>query len=519
MIASVVDYIMAFFEALTTSGAFKFFANLLLGIMLVYITIWLVIGGMKVASGQQKATDLFLNVGKFIGAYIIIFYVVNGGYVKDFLELNRSGINLLSKSGDSILGSLASPIRQYADNITFSSISAQKKKGIIYDSVTDASIDDTVKKFKADKRAAFKQELETALEELNQGRQARLAYCAANNIKSCSTAYYDELISKKKEDEKYFNSLEYKETLDTAGEKLRTLLLKKEEMPFVLAIGLVMANVVYIFFGLLFIIACVVILIPLWFKIFELALNFGVSLCLLIATIPIAAICLIYGKWFKDIFKAWFNRALSNFIQVPILGLIVNFLVSGVGSFPPVLGFSAPGSVAQIVKGAVMGNSDEIFSMSSFLYRIGCVLFLLVFCLIVVKLLDIVQKFLDDLVGSGFNATGGAISTLGGYVAGAATGIAATAGKLASGGLLAGANVVTRGLVNKVGSKIGNGISSMASVPSKISKAADSSIGRFTGATGRQQKAMKDEARKAAEFDREKDLQLRAMRAKDKVKK
>ena len=144
MIASVVDYIMAFFEALTTSGAFKFFANLLLGIMLVYITIWLVIGGMKVASGQQKATDLFLNVGKFIGAYIIIFYVVNGGYVKDFLELNRSGINLLSKSGDSILGSLASPIRQYADNIAFSSISAQKEKGIIYDSVTDASIDDTV---------------------------------------------------------------------------------------------------------------------------------------------------------------------------------------------------------------------------------------------------------------------------------------------------------------------------------------------------------------------------------------
>jgi len=78
--------------------------------------------------------------------------------------------------------------------------------------------------------------------------------------------------------------------------------------------------------------------------------------------------------------------------------------------------------------------------------------------------------------------------------------------------LLAGANVMTRGLVNKVGSKIGNGISSMASVPSKLSKAADSNIGRFTGATARQQKALQEQAKKAAEFDHLKSIEAEKLK-------
>ena len=517
MIAEIVDFLMSYFEALAASGAFKIFANLLLLIMSVYLCVWLIIGGMKVASGQQKATDLFLNVGKFIGAYIIIFYVSQGSYVKDFLELSRDGIMSISKSSDQIINGFSDPLVVMSRQTEANNINIEGSGFSLFRSKND-EINDSVEKFISRTKEDKKIEVEKTIQELNARKRDRENYCAANKIESCSTKYYDTLLKEADELKALLNSPAYDKQMKGERDRLKALLEAKDNMSmFESIIASFAAFFSIILFMVLFVI-CVIIVIPFWFRIFELALNFGVSCALLICTIPIAAVCLIYGKWFKDIFKAWFNRALSNFIQIPILAALVNFLIDGVNSFPPIFGFSLPSGFSNIISGALLGRTSDIYQFD-FLYKIGCVLFLWVFTMIAGKLLEIVQKFLDDLVGSGFNASSGAISTVGSYVAGAATGIAATAGKLASGGLLAGANVVTRGLVNKVGTSIGNGISSMASVPSRISKAADSSIGRFTGATARQQKAMKDEARKAAEFDREKDLQLRAMRAKDKVKK
>jgi membrane protein len=517
MIAEIVDFLMSYFEALAASGAFKIFANLLLLIMSVYLCVWLIIGGMKVASGQQKATDLFLNVGKFIGAYIIIFYVSQGSYVKDFLELSRDGIMSISKSSDQIINGFSDPLVVMSRQTEANNINIEGSGFSLFRSKND-EINDSVEKFISRTKEDKKIEVEKTIQELNARKRDRENYCAANKIESCSTKYYDTLLKEADELKALLNSPAYDKQMKGERDRLKALLKAKDNMSmFESIIASFAAFFSIILFMVLFVI-CVIIVIPFWFRIFELALNFGVSCALLICTIPIAAVCLIYGKWFKDIFKAWFNRALSNFIQIPILAALVNFLIDGVNSFPPIFGFSLPSGFSNIISGALLGRTSDIYQFD-FLYKIGCVLFLWVFTMIAGKLLEIVQKFLDDLVGSGFNASSGAISTVGSYVAGAATGIAATAGKLASGGLLAGANVITRGMVNKVGSKIGNGISSMASVPSRISKAADSSIGRFTGATGRQQKAMQDEARKAAEFDREKDLQLRAMRAKDKVKK
>lgn len=517
MIAEIVDFLMSYFEALAASGAFKIFANLLLLIMSVYLCVWLIIGGMKVASGQQKATDLFLNVGKFIGAYIIIFYVSQGSYVKDFLELSRDGIMSISKSSDQIINGFSDPLVVMSRQTEANNINIEGSGFSLFRSKND-EINDSVEKFISRTKEDKKIEVEKTIQELNARKRDRENYCAANKIESCSTKYYDTLLKEADELKALLNSPAYDKQMKGERDRLKALLEAKDNMSmFESIIASFAAFFSIILFMVLFVI-CVIIVIPFWFRIFELALNFGVSCALLICTIPIAAVCLIYGKWFKDIFKAWFNRALSNFIQIPILAALVNFLIDGVNSFPPIFGFSLPSGFSNIISGALLGRTSDIYQFD-FLYKIGCVLFLWVFTMIAGKLLEIVQKFLDDLVGSGFNASSGAISTVGSYVAGAATGIAATAGKLASGGLLAGANVVTRGLVNKVGTSIGNGISSMASVPSRISKAADSSIGRFTGATARQQKAMKDEARKAAEFDREKERQLRAMRAKDKVKK
>ena len=517
MIAEIVDFLMSYFEALAASGAFKIFANLLLLIMSVYLCVWLIIGGMKVASGQQKATDLFLNVGKFIGAYIIIFYVSQGSYVKDVLELSRDGIMSISKSSDQIINGFSDPLVVMSRQTEANNINIEGSGFSLFRSKKD-EINESVEKFISRTKEDKKIEVEKTIQALNARKRDRENYCAANKIESCSTKYYDTLLKEADELKSLLNSPAYDNQMDGERARLRALLEAKDNMSmFESVIASFAAFFSIILFMVLFVI-CVIIVIPFWFRIFELALNFGVSCALLICTIPIAAVCLIYGKWFKDMFKAWFNRALSNFIQIPILAALVNFLIDGVNSFPPIFGFSLPSGFSNIISGALLGRTSDIYQFD-FLYKIGCVLFLWVFTMIAGKLLEIVQKFLDDLVGSGFNASSGAISTVGSYVAGAATGIAATAGKLASGGLLAGANVMTRGLVNKVGTSIGNGISSMASVPSRISKAADSSIGRFTGATARQQKAMKDEARKAAEFDREKDLQLRAMRAKDKVKK
>ena len=510
MIAEIVDFLMSYFEALAASGAFKTFANLLLLIMSVYLCIWLIVGGMKVASGQQKATDLFLNVGKFIGAYIIIFYVAQGGYIKDVLELSRDGIMSISKSSDQIINGFSRPLvvmsrQSEANNINIegSGFSLFRRKK---DQINEA-IDQFMTKTKDNKRI----EIEKTIQELSARKRDRENYCAANKIESCSTKYYDSLLKEADELKSLLNSPAYDTQMKGERTRLEAFLTAKEDMSMVESVIAGLASFFAIILFMVLFVICVIIVIPFWFRIFELALNFGVSCALLICTIPIAAVCLIYGKWFKDIFKAWFNRALSNFIQIPILAALVNFLIDGVNSFPPIFGFSLPSGFSNIISGALLGRTSDIYQFD-FLYKIGCVLFLWVFTMIAGKLLEIVQKFLDDLVGSGFNASSGAISTVGSYVAGAATGIAATAGKLASGGLLAGANVVTRGLVNKVGSKIGNGISSMASVPSKISKAADSNIGRFTGATARQQKALQEQAKKAAEFDHLKSIEAEKLK-------
>ena len=510
MIAEIVDFLMSYFEALAASGAFKIFANLLLLIMSVYLCIWLIIGGMKVASGQQKATDLFLNVGKFIGAYIIIFYVSQGSYVKDVLELSRDGIMSISKSSDQIINGFSRPLVVMSRQTEANNINIEGSGFSFFRSKKDLiseSVDEFIVKTKDNKRI----EIEKTIQDLNARKRDRENYCATNKIESCSTKYYDNLLKEANDLKSLINSPSYDTQMKSERDRLEALLLAKDNMSmFDSIIASFAAFFSIILFMVLFVI-CVIIVIPFWFRIFELALNFGVSCALLICTIPIAAVCLIYGKWFKDIFKAWFNRALSNFIQIPILAALVNFLIDGVNSFPPIFGFSLPSGFSNIISGALLGQKADIYQFD-FLYKIGCVLFLWVFTMIAGKLLEIVQKFLDDLVGSGFNASSGAISTVGSYVAGAATGIAATAGKLASGGLLAGANVVTRGLVNKVGTSIGNGISSMASVPSKISKAADSNIGRFTGATARQQKALQEQAKKAAEFDHLKSIEAEKLK-------
>lgn len=510
MIAEIVDFLMSYFEALAASGAFKIFANLLLLIMSVYLCIWLIIGGMKVASGQQKATDLFLNVGKFIGAYIIIFYVSQGSYVKDVLELSRDGIMSISKSSDQIINGFSRPLVVMSRQTEANNINIEGSGFSFFRSKKDLiseSVDEFIVKTKDNKRI----EIEKTIQDLNARKRDRENYCATNKIESCSTKYYDNLLKEANDLKSLINSPSYDTQMKSERDRLEALLLAKDNMSmFDSIIASFAAFFSIILFMFLFVI-CVIIVIPFWFRIFELALNFGVSCALLICTIPIAAVCLIYGKWFKDIFKAWFNRALSNFIQIPILAALVNFLIDGVNSFPPIFGFSLPSGFSNIISGALLGQKADIYQFD-FLYKIGCVLFLWVFTMIAGKLLEIVQKFLDDLVGSGFNASSGAISTVGSYVAGAATGIAATAGKLASGGLLAGANVMTRGLVNKVGSKIGNGISSMASVPSKLSKAADSNIGRFTGATARQQKALQEQAKKAAEFDHLKSIEAEKLK-------
>lgn len=510
MIAEIVDFLMSYFEALAASGAFKIFANLLLLIMSVYLCIWLIIGGMKVASGQQKATDLFLNVGKFIGAYIIIFYVSQGSYVKDVLELSRDGIMSISKSSDQIINGFSRPLVVMSRQTEANNINIEGSGFSFFRSKKDLiseSVDEFIVKTKDNKRI----EIEKTIQDLNARKRDRENYCATNKIESCSTKYYDNLLKEANDLKSLINSPSYDTQMKSERDRLEALLLAKDNMSmFDSIIASFAAFFSIILFMFLFVI-CVIIVIPFWFRIFELALNFGVSCALLICTIPIAAVCLIYGKWFKDIFKAWFNRALSNFIQIPILAALVNFLIDGVNSFPPIFGFSLPSGFSNIISGALLGQKADIYQFD-FLYKIGCVLFLWVFTMIAGKLLEIVQKFLDDLVGSGFNASSGAISTVGSYVAGAATGIAATAGKLAFGGLLAGANVMTRGLVNKVGSKIGNGISSMASVPSKLSKAADSNIGRFTGATARQQKALQEQAKKAAEFDHLKSIEAEKLK-------
>ena len=232
MIAEIVDFLMSYFEALAASGAFKIFANLLLLIMTVYLCVWLIIGGMKVASGQQKATDLFLNVGKFIGAYIIIFYVAQGGYVKDVLELSRDGIMSISKSSDQIINGFSRPLvimsrQSEANNINIEgsgfSLFRSKKEMIT------ESVEKFIVKTKDDKNL----EIEKTIQDLNARKRDRENYCAANKIESCSTKYYDTLLKEANEVKAYINSSKYDDQMDGERRRLEALLQAKDNMSMV----------------------------------------------------------------------------------------------------------------------------------------------------------------------------------------------------------------------------------------------------------------------------------------------
>ena len=522
MIASVIDFLTAFFESLIASGAFKTFANLLLSIAVMYCCIWLVVGGMKVASGQQRATELFLNLGKFVLAFIIIFYVANGNYVRGVLELTKDNITKLSKTGDDIIGAFEEPLEQFQMQLSMSTVKAKKDNGLFYNSVTEKSIAQTVEDFKNDIREKDEQAVKNSLDELRRAKQRRVEYCNKQNITSnCPTAHYDELIKMAQERQAFLSSAKYKEQLEESGKKLNAVLLTKDKMNIAEALGLFLGELFAIVLCAIFFVLCVIFVLPFWFKIFEYALTYAVSLCLLIATIPIAAVCLIYGKWFKDIFRAWFNRALSNFIQIPIFTAIIAFLVNGVDAFPPVFGVSLPAGFMEIIKGAVLGPENNMFDVN-FLFRVGCVLFLYVFMKIAIHLLEVVQKFLDDLVGNGFNAVGSAASKFfenkAGFVAGGMVGAAGSAAigaaRTAAAVGVKGADALTFGAVSKTGNLINRGAGALSGGLSSVSKFNQRTLGNFTGANARAAAKEKEALTREIETEMKKEALKKAMQNK-----
>ena len=522
MIAAVIDFLSAFFESLIASGAFKTFANLLLSIAVMYCCVWLVVGGMKVASGQQRATELFLNLGKFVLAFIIIFYVANGNYVRGVLELTKDNITKLSKTGDEIIGAFEKPLEQFQMQLAMSTVKAKKDNGLVLDSVTEGSIKRTVEDFKNDIKQKDTREIEESLRELRNAKQARIDYCSKQNITSnCPTAHYDELIKIAEKRKADINGAEYKNQLDENGLKLEAVLLAKNKMDMVDALVLFFSDFLAIVLCAIFFVLCAIFVLPFWFKIFEYALTYAVSLCLLIATIPIAAVCLIYGKWFKDIFRSWFNRALSNFIQIAIFTAIIAFLVNGVDGFPPVFGVSLPAGFMKIIKGAVLGPDNNIFDVS-FLFRVGCVLFLYVFMKIAIHLLEDVQKFLDDLVGHGFNAVGSAVSKMlenkAGFVAGGIVGAAGSAtigaARTAAAVGVKGADALTFGAVSKTGNLINRGAGALSGGLSSVSKFNQRTLGNFTGANARAAAKEKEALTREIEMEMKKEALKKAMQNK-----
>ncbi len=520
MIASVIDFLTAFFESLIANGIFKTFANLLLSIAVMYCCIWLVVGGMKVANGQQRATELFLNLGKFVLAFIIIFYVANGNYVRGVLEVTKDNITKLSKTGDDIIGAFEKPLQDFQTQLSMSTVKAKKDNGLFYDSVTEGSINETVEDFKKDIKNKDEREARESLNELRAAKQKRVDYCNKQNITSnCPTAHYDELIKIAQERQAYLSSSEYKKQLEESGNKLRAVLTAKDKMSVPEALGLFFSELFAIVLCAIFFVLCVVFVLPFWFKIFEYALTYAISLCLLIATIPIAAVCLIYGKWFKDIFRAWFNRALSNFIQIPIFAAIIAFLVNGMEAFPPVFGVSLPAGFMKIIKGAVLGPENNMFDVN-FLFRVGCVLFLFVFTKIAIKLLDVVQKFLDDLVGNGFNAVGSSMSKFfenkAGFVAGGLTGAAMNAGigvaRTAAAVGIKGADALTFGGVSKAGSLIGRGAGALSGGLSSVSKFNQRTLGNFSGANARAAAKEKEALTREIEMEMKKEALKKSMK-------
>lgn len=511
MIANIYGMVSTAYGALMETGTYRLFYDLLVGIAGIYLVVWMIYGSLKVMKGDESLNSLGYNIGKFCVLYLLIVGVLNYNTKPVqgiFDRLTGTVSEGISKIESQIVGGFAASVKtgwdQIYSRLTFSNppadvseLLAKPEYSLVSSEIAEWSKDpqswttifgpiskgDILEKYAKRLQDARETRRKDALKSLETRSKEYLDNCTGFSPTGFQTLIkpsdyckplkemYDkgrqELEEEYRKDftkniEKYNNLKSDLETVIQNSENKKS----GAENTYIIGplIGFLQAILALIVFVVVTIFATA-ILIKTFFFILEIGLTYVISVCSLIASLPIAAGALLYGKWFKDIFQKWFALSVGNFITIPIviaaLGTFINaFAKLSTSSF----GFESPtGTFADMLRVAILGTNNDAFDFSDLFSQIGAIIKLFIVCWLAQKSVDAVKKFLDDLVGNSFNFTSGAGAlgqSMGNAVGGVAT-KAVTAGAMAGVGAAAAVGTAAGGAVGAAG-KVTSSLGAMA---------------------------------------------------------
>lgn len=509
MITNIYGAVSIAYDSLMKTGTYRIFYDLLVGIAGIYLVVWMVYGSLKVMKGDESLNSLGYNIGKFCVLYLLIVGVLNYNTkpVQSIFDgLTKTVSKGISKIESEIVGGFAASVQtgwgQIYSRLTFSNppsdvsdLLANQEYSLVSSEIAEWSKDpqswttsfgpisknDILEKYKDRLQGVRDAHVETALNGLKIRSEDYIKNCTGGltGIRNfISPSDYCEPLKKMYEDEERQIREQYEKEGEENEKKynrlkndLETVIKNSEnkksgaENTFIVGplIGFLQALLALIVFVIVTIFATA-ILIKTFFFILEIGLTYVISVCSLIASLPIAVAALLYGKWFKDIFQKWFALSVGNFITIPIvIAALGTFLHEFAKLSTSSFGFESPtGTFADMLRVAILGTNGDAFDFSDLFSQIGAIIKLFVVCWLAQKAVDAVKKFLDDLVGNSFNFTSGAGAlgqSMGNAVGGVAT-KAVTAGAMAGVGAAAAVGTAAGGAVGAAG-KVGGSLGAM----------------------------------------------------------
>ena len=319
MFSSVLNSVTAFLQSHITANWFLPFINILMAMTAVYIIIWMIYKSFGIMQGRDSAQDLMLGVSKFVVLFCILFMTslipTIGGYLTGFASSMQ-----IAKPLDSAGNAIARAIREIevtwdgadVDMEAIKALPTAEQEKAINDKIEkqyQAELENKKKahenaqKVEQECKAKYGSEADGTMVDAGGGQYTYKAGKCDAQIKSANKAkadwedfqgqgkqgYFEE---KKKNLEKTgrFDNTDVNTPFDTvnnivngAGDFATTAqyMFKAFVAGVLLAVGI----------GLFF---------PLAMKIIQMAIQFIISLFALAAAVPLAAISLLYVKYFKN---------------------------------------------------------------------------------------------------------------------------------------------------------------------------------------------------------------------------
>lgn len=482
MFSSILNSVTAFLQSHITSNWFLPFINILMAITGVYIIVWMIYKSFGIMQGRDSAQDLMLGISKFVVLFCILFMTslipTIGGYLTGFASSMQ-----IAKPLDSAGNAIKKSISEIQ--------TTWKGFDVDFDELRKLPPDELDKVLRARAEEKYKEELEKfdkaaraadaaldACEKRDNYSDNSLVvgtlkdvwqFCFSTGIncsipaKSAADAWADK--GKFQQDrDKFINdniaSLKEKGEFTkppsyslggaavNAGKTIvngavnglagiDNLTRQIEYMAKAIVASILLAVGISLFF-------------PLAMKIIQMAIQFVISLFALAAAVPLAAISLLYGKYFKNIYDKWFGMSIHSIISIPILIMVliasfesVSGFVSGAVKF--IAGVPEVDLGKLIYYGATGGKAQSFDNLDT---RVASLIAIFLGIKIIMIILENVTKFLDELLGGSFSSGAGQT----------AAGMADKAGAMVAGATVGAAGKTALGTANLGMKGMGKGI-------------------------------------------------------------